>query len=142
MLVVLVYVDDIIVTRSSDSLIQHLISSLNFQFALKDLGSLHFFLGIEVVQSGSTLHLCQAKYIWDLLHHAGLSDAKPRAIPMASGSILSISDGTPLEDPTLYHSLVRALQYCTITRPDFTYAVNKLGQFMHAPTSTHFQVVK
>ncbi|RVW19932.1 Retrovirus-related Pol polyprotein from transposon RE1 [Vitis vinifera] len=113
MLVVLVYVDDIIVTGSSSLLIEQLISSLNSCFALKDLGPLNFFLGIESMAS-----------------------------PMAAGPVLSIADGTRLEDPTLYRSLVGALQYCTITRPDIAYTVNKLCQFMHAPTSTHLQAVK
>ena len=61
---------------------------------------------------------------------------------MAVDHVLSIADGTRFEDPTLYRSLVGALQYCTITRPDITYTVNKLCQFMHAPTSTHLQAVK
>ena len=63
------------------------------------------------------------------------------ASPMAAGSVLSIADGTRLEDPTLYRSLVGALQYCTITKPDIAYTLNKLCQFMHAPTSTHLQAV-
>ena len=142
MLVVLVYVDDIIVTGSSSLLIEQLISSLNSCFALKDLGPLNFFLGIEVLNSGSSLHLSQAKYICDLLQRAGLSESKSMASPMAAGPVLSIANGTRLEDPTLYRSLVGALQYCTITRPDIAYTVNKLCQFMHAPTSTHLQAVK
>ncbi|KAL6347994.1 hypothetical protein AAG906_037723 [Vitis piasezkii] len=119
--VVLVYIDDIIVTGSSSLLIEQLISSLNSCFALKDLGPLNFFLGIE---------------------RAGLSESKPMTSPMVVGPVLSIVDGTRLEDPTLYRSLVGALQYCTITRPDIAYTINKLFQFMHAPTSTHFQAVK
>lgn len=87
---------------------------------------------------GLALHLCQAKYIHDLLNRVGLSDAKPIATLISSGTVFSISDGTPLEYPTLYRNLVGALQYCTITRPDITCTVNKLCQFMHAPTSTHF----
>nr|CAN68364.1 hypothetical protein VITISV_021899 [Vitis vinifera] len=142
MLVVLVYVDDIIVTGSSSLLIEQLISSLNSCFALKDLSPLNFFLGIEVLNSRSSLHLSQAKYICDFLQRAGLSESKSMASPMAAGPVLSIADGTRLEDPTLYRSLVGALQYCTITRPDIAYTVNKLCQFMHAPTSTHLQVVK
>ncbi|KAL6339440.1 hypothetical protein AAG906_032974 [Vitis piasezkii] len=115
MLVVLVYVDDIIVTGLNSLLIEQLIFSLNSCFALKDLGPLNFFLGIKVFNSGSSLHLSQARYICDLLQHAGLSKSKSKTFPMV---------------------------YCTITRPDIAYTVNKLCQFMHAPTSTHLQVVK
>ncbi|RVW61233.1 Retrovirus-related Pol polyprotein from transposon RE1 [Vitis vinifera] len=121
MLVVLVYVDDIIVTGSSSLLIEQLISSLNSCFALKDLGLLNFFLGIE---------------------RAGLSESKLVTSPMAVDHVLSIADGTRFEDPTLYRSLVGALQYCTITSPDIAYTINKFFQFMHAPTSTHLQAVK
>ncbi|RVX16422.1 Retrovirus-related Pol polyprotein from transposon RE1 [Vitis vinifera] len=142
MLVVLVYVDDIIVTGSSSLLIEQLISSLNSCFALKDLVHLNFFLGIEVLNSGSSLHLSQARYICDLLQRVGLSESKSMTSPMAAGPVLSIADGTRLEDPTLYRSLVGALHYCTITRPDIAYTVYKLCQFMHAPTSTHLQAVK
>lgn len=70
MTVVLVYVDDIIVTGNSSLHIQQSISSLNSQCALKDLGTSSDFLGIEVARAGDTLHLSQAKYIRDLL--AGL----------------------------------------------------------------------
>ena len=91
---------------------------------------------------GSSLHLSQARYICHLLQRAGLSESKSMTSPMAAGPVLSIDDGTRLEDPTLYRSLVGALQYCTITRPYIAYTVNKLCQFMHAPTSTHLQAVK
>ncbi|CBI32394.3 unnamed protein product, partial [Vitis vinifera] len=81
-------------------------------------------------------------YICDLLQRAGLSESKLVTSPMAVGHVLSIADGTRFEDPTLYRSLVGALQYCTITRPDIAYTINKFFQFMHAPTSTHLQAVK
>ena len=109
MLVVLVYVDDITVTGSSSLLIEQFMSSLNSCFALKDLGPLNFFLRIKVLNFGSSLHLSQARYICDLLQSAGLSESKSMTSPMAAGSVLSIDDGTRLEDPTLYRSLVGAL---------------------------------
>ena len=105
MLVVLVYVNDIIVTRSNSLLIEQLIFSLNSCFALKDLGHLNFFLGIEVFSYGSSLHLSQARHIYDLRQHDGLSKSKSIAFPMVVGHVLSI-DGTRLEDPNLYRNLV------------------------------------
>ena len=89
------------------------------------------------------MHLSQVKYIYDrLLQHVGLSEAKSMASPMTASHVLSITDNTILEDPTLYQSLVGALQYCTITRLYIDYTINKLCQFMHAPTSTHLQAIK
>jgi histone deacetylase 1/2 len=61
---------------------------------------------------------------------------------MAATASLSIHDGDPFEDPKLYRSVVGALQYATITRPDIAFAVNKVSQFMHSPTSSHWIAVK
>ena len=102
MLVVLVYIDDIIVTYSNSLLIEQLISSLNSCFALKDLGPLNFFLGIEVLNFGFSLHLSRDRYICDLLQHVNLFESKPMASLMATGLVLSIANGTKLEDPTFY----------------------------------------
>jgi histone deacetylase 1/2 len=139
---VLVYVDDIIVTGNNSSLIQQLIHDLNTHFALKDLGKLHYFLGIEMSYSNGMCHLSQTKYIQDLLVKSELTDCKPIATPMASDRVLSLHDGNLLEDPKPYRSLVGALQYCTITRPDLSFSVNKVCQFLHAPTDVHFKAVK
>lgn len=57
---------------------------------------------------------------------------------MSSGPTLSIYDGEKLEDPTTYRSIAGALQYYTITRPDISFAVKKIYQFMHAPTNVHW----
>lgn len=141
-LYILVYVDDIIVTGNDESLISKLITDLNKHFAIKDLGHLHYFLGIEVTNSDGIYHLGQAKYIIDLLHRAELVDSKPLPTPMACDRTLSLHEGIPLDDPTPYRSLVGALQYCTITRPDLSYAVNKVCQFLHASTDVHLKAVK
>lgn len=68
-------------------------------------------------------------------------DSKPIATPLAAREVL-VSDGSPFRDPTLYCSLVGALQYLTITRPDLSYAVNVVSQFLHVPTDDHFNEVK
>lgn len=139
---ILVYVDDIIITGSDPLRIKNLIADLNNQFVLKDLGPLHFFLGIEVTREADSYHLSQSKYIRDLLQRAELENSKPMSTPMAPGHTLSLHDGVPLADPTPYRSLVGTLQYCTITRPDLSFAVNKVCQFLHAPTDVHFKAVK
>lgn len=71
-----------------------------------------------------------------------MDQAKTCHSPMVPNSTLSLHDGDPCEDPHLYRLIVGALQYATITRPDIAYAVNKVSQFMHAPTITHWAAVK
>ena len=75
-IILLIYVDDIIITGSHSVLVNSLIDQLHNQFALKDLGSLSYFLGIQVTRTPSSLHLCQHKYIVNLLHRAQMFDCK------------------------------------------------------------------
>ncbi|XP_042511002.1 uncharacterized mitochondrial protein AtMg00810-like [Macadamia integrifolia] len=113
---------------------------LGSRFAMKDLGALHYFLGIEVSTTAQGLFLSQAKYAHDILPRAYMGDIKPMSTPMALRSDSTTSKSFP--DVTLYRSLVGALQYLTITCPDISYAVNSVCQFMHAPTIAHFCMVK
>ncbi|KAH9744520.1 retrovirus-related pol polyprotein from transposon RE1 [Citrus sinensis] len=142
LLLVLVYVDDIIVTGSSTCLIQQVISNLQSTFALKDLGELNYFLGIQVVKNSSGLHLSQSKYIVDLLHKVNLQDCTPCSTPMAAGTSLTKSDSELFANATLYRSTIGALQSATLTRPEIAFSVNKLSQFLAAPTVNHWQACK
>jgi Reverse transcriptase (RNA-dependent DNA polymerase) len=135
-------VDDIIVTGTSLHIIHTLIRSLQQNFALKDLGPLHFFLGVEVKSTKDGLHLSQSKYIKDVLTRAKMHNSNPYPSPMVPTSSLSRFDGDPFDDPHLYRSIVGALQYATLTRPDIAFAVNKVSQFMHSPTTIHWAAVK
>lgn len=137
-LVLLLYVDDIL----ESSLITRFIRSLGNQFDMKDLGPLHFFLGMEVSRSSNELVLTQTKYALELLHRTNMLAAKPLSTPAPFGFIFSQFYGDPLFDATTSRSIVGALQYLTMTRPDLSYAVNEVCQFMHAPTTTYFEAVK
>ena len=92
---------------------------------MKDLGDLHFFLGIEATRHQDTLFLTQTKYIKDLLQRVQLLEAKHIATPAATKQ-LSLYDGTPFLDQTLYRSTVGSLQYLLFTRPEIAYYVNKV----------------
>ncbi|XP_062093531.1 uncharacterized mitochondrial protein AtMg00810-like [Humulus lupulus] len=109
---VLVYVDDIIVIGSDSRELNHFIAKLNKTFSLKDLGALNYFLGIEVFRDNT------------------------------AGKTLSLHDGTPLSQPTLYRSIIGALQYLSHTRLDISFAVNKLSQFLKQPTDVHWGAAK
>ncbi|KAG8482737.1 hypothetical protein CXB51_024348 [Gossypium anomalum] len=119
------------------------VQQLHNKFILKDIGNLHYFLGIEVSWSTSgRLHLCQQKYIRELFDRSSMTDAKSVHTPMVSLSILSKDEGERLADPIEYRSLAGALQYVVLTRPDIAYAVNRVCQFMHAPTKVHMVALK
>ncbi|KAJ0850106.1 putative RNA-directed DNA polymerase [Helianthus annuus] len=107
---VLVYVDDIIVTGNNPAAITDIISKLGTAFAVKDLGTLHYFLGIEIITTGKNLILSQQKYICDLISTAGLAECKPVPFPMSSSQSLAIADSPLLVDPTKYRQTVGALQ--------------------------------
>lgn len=141
-LVLLLYVDDIIVTCTQSSLITRFIRSLGNQFDMKDLGDLHYFLGMEASRSSTGLRLTQSKYALGLLAQIDLVGAKLCSTPVACGSKLSATDGDLLPDATLYRRIVGSLQYLTLTRPDITYAVNQVCQFMHKPRTAHMVAVK
>ena len=139
---VLLYVDDIILTASSDDLRKSIISLLSLEFAMKDLGSLSFFLGIVVTRHVGGLFLSQRKYAAELIDRAGMSSCKSSPTPVDTHSKLSACSSTPYEDPTHYRSLVGALQYLTFTRPDITYDVQQVCLFMHDPREEHMQALK
>jgi hypothetical protein len=137
----LLYVDDIVLTASSDTLLRRIISALQQEFSMKDLGPLHHFLGISVSRSDTSLVLSQRQYILDILERAGMSSCKPCSTPVDTHSKPS-KDGAPVADPTHYRSLARALQYLTFTFPDITYAVQQVCLYMHDPWEPHFTLIK
>ena len=142
-LYLLVYVDDIIVTGSNDAVLSQFVSSLAKRFSLKELGDLSYFLGVEVISHKHGLLLSQRRYITDLLTRLHMHEAKPVLTPLpSSASAVSLKSGLPLPDPTIYREVVGSLQYLSLTRPDVSFAVNKLSQFMHHPTDTHWILVK
>jgi hypothetical protein len=109
---------------------------------MTNLGPLSHFLGISVTRSSSGLHLSQKQYALDLVQRAGMTDCNPVSTPIDTSSKLSINDGDLLDNPTSYRSLTGALQYLTLTRPEIAYAVHQACLFMHAPRTTHLNLVK
>ncbi|KAL5721714.1 hypothetical protein ACHQM5_005324 [Ranunculus cassubicifolius] len=138
----LVYVDDIILTGSNVQCIQSLITKLNSAFALTDLGPLHYFLGIETHRSPNGMFLSQKKYVTDLLCRTNMDGVKPISTPFGTTTRLSQDGGSKFSNHTLYRSVVGALQYLTFTRPDVSFAVNKVCQYMHNPKDEHWAAVK
>ena len=139
---ILVYVDDIIVTGSDPRLVSSVLESLAHRFSIKDPFDLHYFLGVEVTRSSAGLHLMQRRYMLDLLARTNMLDSKTVYTPMQTTAKLKLNDGPPLSDASQYRSIVGSLQYLAFTRPDISFAVSRLSQFMHQPTECHWQAVK
>lgn len=115
---------------------------LNSKFSLKDLGEVSHFLGVEVSKTSHGIHLCQAAYIKELLLKVKMDGAKASPTPMISDLKLSKHEGDPTIDGKLYRSVVGALQYATITRPEISFSVNKVSQFMACPLDQQWKAVK
>lgn len=105
-------------------------NKLNQVFSLKDLGSLYYFLGLEMYRDEKGIYLNQTKYVVDLLSKFGMIGCALVPTPMVTSRIISSGDGDLLSNPTEYRQAVGSLQYLTTTRPDISFAVNKLNQFL------------
>ncbi|RVW56411.1 Retrovirus-related Pol polyprotein from transposon RE1 [Vitis vinifera] len=136
-----VYVDDIVITGSDQDGIQKLKQHLFTHFQTKDLGKLKYFLGIEIAQSSSGVVLSQRKYALDILEETGMLDCKPVDTPMDPNVKLVLGQGEPLGDPGRYRRLVGKLNYLTITRPDISFPVSVVSQFLQSPCDSHWDAV-
>ncbi|CAN6459492.1 unnamed protein product [Victoria cruziana] len=135
--ILLLYVDDMIITGSDFCEILHVKKFLHENFQMTDLGKLTFFLGIEVSYSQRGYLLSQMKFASDLVQKSGISDDKIVETPEMVGVKLKANEGEVLQNPTPFRQLVGALSYLTITRPDITHAVHTISQFQQKPTSVH-----
>ncbi|XP_062147788.1 uncharacterized mitochondrial protein AtMg00810-like [Alnus glutinosa] len=107
----------------------------------KDLGTLSYFLGLEISSSSDGYYLTHANYISDMLSQANLTNCKTIDMPTELNVRLNLHDAEPLRDFTLYRYLVGSLVYLTVTRPDISYVVHQVSQFIAAPCSTHFSAI-
>lgn len=131
------------ITGSSRVLLANIVAKMNSNFALKDLGKLNYFLGVQVSHlADGSLHLSQDKYICELLVKAQMGQPKRLSTPMVVGKQLSKYGNDDFDNVSMYRSIVGALQYVTLTRPDIAYAVNKVCQYMQCPKVSHWNTVK
>ena len=124
----LVYVDDILIASNNDDALALLKNALHQAFDIKDMGTPRFFLGLEIAHNAT-----------DILSSTGMLACKPVSVPMDPSVHLSKTTGTLLPSAKPYRELIGRLLYLTITRPDITFAVNYLSQFLSCPTDVHLQ---
>ncbi len=140
--VIVIYVDDLIIIGDSDADIFYLKKLLKQKFEMKDLEELHYFLGIEVIQSPKGIWLLQRQYALNKLSEYGITSCKPISIPLEQNVKLSANEGDLVEDTIMYKHIVGSLIYMTITRPDLNYAVGVVNQFMQTPRKPHLDAMR
>ena len=139
--ILIVYVDDIILTGNDEHEIRRMKESLAQKFEIKDLGNLRYFLGIEVARSKKGIFLTQRKFTLDILKETGMLGCKPVDTPVDANFKLRTSSSVKEVNRERYQKLVGKLIYLSHTRPDIAFAVSLVSQFMHSPNEDHLQAV-
>ena len=125
-----------------DGLIADTKRKLVVEFKMKDLGMMHYFLGMEVWQSADGIFLGQGKYVVEILKRFGMMDCKAMTTPMALNLKLLTDASSESVDATMYRQMIRSLMYLMNMRPDIFFAVNTLSQFLIDPRNVHLIVAK
>ena len=132
-----VYVDDIILTGTDVDTLKALKAYLHQEFSIKDLGRLNYFLGMEVGYTTDGIILSQKKFTRELIESCGFDTTKRAITPLPMTVKLSNTEGEFYSDTEKYRSLVGKLNFLTHTRPDLSYAVQTLSQFLKNPREHH-----
>ncbi|XP_059073404.1 uncharacterized mitochondrial protein AtMg00810-like [Cryptomeria japonica] len=143
MIILVLYVDDLLIT-GEDNLIDKCKKDLVAEFDMKDMGLLHYFLGLEIIQNKDHIFLSQKKYISDILNRFGMVDCKPLATPMETNlhKLKDEAENSEPADVTLFRQIIGSLMYLVNTRPDICYATNVLSHFMCEPKQIHLVAAK
>ena len=137
----IVYVDDMIVTRKDFEERKTLQEHLAHEFEMKDLGELKYFLGIKVSRSKKSIFQSQRKYALDLLNETSMTTCSPTNTPMEENLKLCVHSNQVPANKEHYQRLIGRLMYLAHTRSDLAYALSVVSQFMHPPSEEHMNVV-
>jgi hypothetical protein len=140
-LILVLYVDDLFLT-GAETLIAACKQDLAKEFEMKDLGLMHYFLGLEIWQQEGRAFLGQGKYTIEILKRFGMEDCKPMTTPMITNLKKLSSCESEEVNPTIYRQLIGCLMYLTNTRPDICFVVNTLSQYMVDPRKVHWIAAK
>ncbi len=141
-IVIVIYVDDLIITRDSDADISNLKKLLKQKFKMKDLGKLRYFFDIEVIESHKGIWLLQRQYVLNKLSKYGMMGCRPISIPLEQNVKLNVDERDLVEDTTMYRCIVGSLIYMTITRPNLSYAIKVVSQIMQTPQKPHLDAMR
>ncbi|KAI3421371.1 uncharacterized protein J3R85_012404 [Psidium guajava] len=139
--ILIVYVDDIVLTGDSYDELEKLKGRLAEEFEIKDLGTLKYFLGMEFARFKEGISVNQRKYVLDLLNETGMLGCKPAETPIEPNVKLQPAKAEIVKDRERYQRLVGRLIYLSHTRPDIAFSVSMVSQFMHSPGAEHFEAV-
>lgn len=145
MFIIAVYVDDILLAGKSDERMIEVKRALSERFDVKDMGELHYFLGVNINQNqDGDVWIGQPVYTQTILEKFGMNNAKPVSTPAdASTKLVKATDDSDEVDNGLYQSAVESLLYLSSrTRPDIAYAVSNVAQFSNKPNKQHWTAVK
>ena len=142
LIILLLYVDDLLITGDDEQGIDELKRKLSFEFEMTDLGTASNYLGVEISQKSQGLFINQRGYINKLLDKFGLNNYNPCNLPIDPRIQLQKEMETAKIDPAQYRSLVGSLLYLSHIRPDICYAVSSVSRYMQAPEVAHFQAAK
>jgi hypothetical protein len=140
--VVVVYVDDLIITGSDRDNIRSFKEEMAAAFKMSDLSLLHYYLGIEVKQRASGISLSQGAYAMKILEMSDMTGCNPCHVPMEARLKLSKQNTQPLVDVIAYRSIVGSLRYLVNTHPDLTFIIGYLSHFLEEPREDHLAAVK
>ncbi|KAL7606408.1 hypothetical protein Lser_V15G15988 [Lactuca serriola] len=136
-IIVVVYVDDILVTGNDSDGIQQLKTYLDNRFKIKDLGQIHFFLGLEFNSTSDGMIAQQQKFIKDLLSHYSIDDYSTVSFLLPYDIAILFQTSNLLQDATIYRQLIGKLNFLIHTRPDLAYTIQFLSQFNQRPCQEH-----
>ncbi|KAA0055189.1 cysteine-rich RLK RECEPTOR-like protein kinase [Cucumis melo var. makuwa] len=140
--VLIVYVDDIILSGDDQAEINQLKQRMCNEFEIKDLGNLTYFLGMEVARSKEDISMSQRKYTLDLLTETGMLGYRPADTPIEFNHKLGNSNDQVPVDKEQYQCLVGKLIYLSHTRSGISFVVSDVSQFMQAPYEEHMEAIK
>nr|GEZ09403.1 putative RNA-directed DNA polymerase [Tanacetum cinerariifolium] len=141
LLLVNIYVDDLFYTGNNEQMLKEFKSSMKGEFEMTDLGKMRYFLGIEVMQTATGIHVSQQRYAVEILNRFNMVNCNAVVNPIVPGCKLKLEEGESV-DETLFKSLVGCLMYITTTRPDIQFVVSYISRFMSKPTDIYFAASK